>query len=78
MCVGDAHMHDSYAIRHGDVSWSLMSVLSGLFVLSLFVSACVAKDMEMEDCEVGRRFQIGQRRSVFEEVAHSQSLHEKL
>ena len=53
-------MDDSYAIRHGDVSLSLVSVLSGLFVLSLFESACVAKDMQMEDCEVGRRFQVGQ------------------
>ena len=60
MCVGDDHMDDSYAIRHGDVSLSLVSVLSGLFVLSLFESACVAKDMQMEDCEVGRRFQVGQ------------------
>ena len=38
VCVGKAHMHDLYAIRHGDVSSSLVSVLSGLLVLSLFVS----------------------------------------
>jgi hypothetical protein len=53
-------MHDSYAIRHGDVSSSLVSVLSGLLVLSLFVSERGAKRHAMEDCEVGRRFQIGQ------------------